>query len=115
MPPHSSHLLQPLNVGCFSPIKTLYGSQIEKLMRLRINHITKLEFLPAFGQAFKAAFTEQNIKAGFRATGLVPYNPERVISCLDLRLRTPTPPQDTNWVSKTPQNPDELKRQTEHI
>jgi len=115
MPPYSSHLLQPLDVGCFSPMKTLYGSQIEKLMRLRINHITKLEFLPAFGQAFKAAFTKQNIKAGFRATGLVPYNPERVISCLDLRLRTPTPPQDTNWVSKTPQNPDELKRQTEHI
>ena len=96
-------------------MKALYGSQIEKLMRLRINHITKLEFILAFGQAFKA-FTEQNIKAGFRATGLVLYNPERVISCLDLRLRTPTPPlQDTNWVSKTPQNPDELRRQTEHI
>jgi hypothetical protein len=39
MPPHSSHLLQPLDVGCFSPMKTLYGSQIEQLMRLRINHI----------------------------------------------------------------------------
>ena len=61
-------------------------------MRLRINHITKLEFLLAFRQAFKAAFTKQNIKAGFRAIGLVPYNPERVISCLDLRLRTLTPP-----------------------
>jgi hypothetical protein len=96
-------------------MKKLYSFQIEKLMRLRINHITKLEFLPAFGQAFKA-FTEQNIQAGFRAAGLVPYDPERVISCLDLRLRTPTPPpQDINWVSKTPQNPDELKNQTEHI
>jgi len=115
MPPHSSHLLQPLDVGCFSPMKHLYGCQIEKLMRLRINHITKLEFMPAFGQAFKA-FTEQNIQAGFRATGLVPYNPERVISCLDLWLRTPTPLlQDTHWISKTPQNPDELKSQTEHI
>src|ERR1700722_14740076 len=93
----------------------LYGSQIKQLMRLRINYITKLEFLPAFRQAFKA-FTEQNIKAGFRATGLVPYNPERVISCLDLRLRTPTPPlQGVSWVSKTPQNQDELRSQTEHI
>src|SRR5580704_2618045 len=84
-------------------------------MQLWINYIIKLEFLPAFRQAFKA-FTEQNIKAGFRATGLVPYNPERVISCLNLRLRTPTPPpQDINWVSKTPQNSNELKSQTEHI
>ena len=83
MPPYSSYLLQPLDVGCFSPIKKSYGFQIEKPIQLQINHITKLEFLPAFRQAFKA-FTEQNIKAGFRATGLVPYNPERVILCLNL-------------------------------
>lgn len=25
MPPHSSHLLQPLNVGCFAPLKKAYG------------------------------------------------------------------------------------------
>jgi hypothetical protein len=118
MPPHSSHLLQPLDVSCFSPMKTAYGFQIEKLMRLRINHITKLEFLPAFGQAFKAAFNEQNIKAGFKGAGLVPYSPENVLSHFDLRLRTPTPsplPQDTNWVSQTPQNPNELQSQTRHI
>jgi hypothetical protein len=69
MPAHSSHLLQPLDVGCFSPLKISYGKQIEKLVRLRIHHITKLEFLPAFKEAFQTAFTEQNIKSGFRATG----------------------------------------------
>jgi hypothetical protein len=69
MPPHSSHLLQPLDVGCFSPLKASYGKQIENLVRVRINHITKLEFLSTFKEAFKAAFTEQNIKSGFRATG----------------------------------------------
>jgi hypothetical protein len=117
MPPHSSHLLQPLDVGCFSPLKTSYGKQIENLMRLRINHITKIEFLPAFKEAFKAAFTEQNIKSGFRATGLVPYDPENVISHLDLRLKTPTPPppEEVNWTSKTPQNQKELESQTKHI
>jgi hypothetical protein len=99
IPPHSSHLLQPLNVSCFSPIKTAYSFQIKKLMRLQINHITKLEFLPAFRQAFKATFTKRNITARFRAAGLVPYSPENVLSNLNLRLRTPTlppPPQDTN-------------------
>jgi hypothetical protein len=53
MPPHSSHLLQPLDVGCFSPLKRAYGSQIESLIRSHINHITKLEFLPAFKAAFE--------------------------------------------------------------
>jgi hypothetical protein len=117
MPPHSSHLLQPLDVGCFSPLKASYGKQIENLIRVRINHITKLEFLPAFKEAFKAAFTEQNIKSGFRATGLVPYDPDNVLSHLDLRLKTPTPPpiEEPTWTSKTPQNATELEFQTTHL
>ena len=52
MPPHSSHLLQPLDVGCFSPLKRAYSREIEALIRHHINHITKLEFLPAFKAAF---------------------------------------------------------------
>ena len=117
MPPHSSHLLQPLDVGCFSPLKVAYSRQIENLMRLRINHITKLEFFPAFKEAFKTAFTKQNIKSGFRATGLVPYSPDNVLCNLDLKLKTPTPPpsQDEEWTSKTPQTLKELNHQTEHI
>ena len=117
MPAHSSHILQPLDVGCFSLLKTSYSKQIENLVRLRINYITKLEFLPAFKAAFDAAFTKQNIKAGFRATGLVLYDPENVISYLDLRLKTPTPPpiKEQSWTSKTPQNAEELGSQTAHL
>ena len=88
MPPHSSYLLQPLDVGCFSPLNALHGKQIKRLVRLRINHITKLEFLPAFQEAFKAAFIELNIETAFRATGHVPYNLDNLFSFLDLRLKT---------------------------
>ena len=117
MPPHSSHILQPLDVGCFGPLKKAYGKQIENLVRVRINHITKLEFLPAFHEAFKAAFSEQNIKSGFRATGLVPYDPENVLAHLDFKLRTPTPDSEegVNWTSKTPQNLKEVESQSTHI
>jgi hypothetical protein len=48
MPPHSSHLLQPLDVGCFSVLKQSYGRRVEQLMRLGINHIDKTEFLPLY-------------------------------------------------------------------
>lgn len=89
---HSSHILQPLDVGCFSLLKKSYSKQIENLVRIRINHITKLEFLLTFKDAFNVTFTEQNIKSGFRATGLVLYDPENVLSYLDLRLKTPIPP-----------------------
>jgi len=92
MPAHSSHLLQPLNVGCFSPLKAAYGRQIKTLIRLHINHIIKVEFLPAFKKAWDATFTKVNICGGFRGAGLVPFSLERVISELDVVIWTPTPP-----------------------
>jgi hypothetical protein len=92
MPPHSSHILQPLDVGCFGPLKVAYGKAIEHLMRMQITHITKDDFFPAYVQAFYAAITEKNIKSGFRASGLVPHNPDEVISRLDIKSKTPTPP-----------------------
>ena len=92
MPPHSSHLLQPLDIGCFSPLKHAYRHQVEICMQLGRNHIDKLDFLEAFKPARAAALNLSNIYSGFAAAGLVPFNPERVLSRLQLKLRTPTPP-----------------------
>jgi hypothetical protein len=117
MPPHSSHLLQPLDVGCFAPMKKAYGTQIGELIRNGINHITKLEFLPAFKAARDASITSNNIQGGFRGAGLVPFDPEAVISKLDLKLRTPTPApsEDLPWESQTPGNTKELASQNQLI
>ena len=57
MPAHTSHLLQPLDVSCFGPLKKAYGAQIENKMRLGINHISKEEFLPAFFTAHQQTMT----------------------------------------------------------
>jgi hypothetical protein len=65
MPLHSSHLLQPLDVACFSPLKRAYGDEISVLARDRIYYINKQTFLPAFKVAFKKAFTKENVCAGF--------------------------------------------------
>lgn len=113
MPAHSSHLLQPLDVGCFAVLKRTYGRLVEEKMRQRINHIDKLDFLSAYPQARKEAFKMDNIKSGFMATGLVPYDPERVLTQLDIYLKTPTPPgsQSTNSDPKTPHNLKQLKKQ----
>jgi hypothetical protein len=91
MPPHSSHILQPLDVSCFGPLKQAYSRQIEDMMRSHITHITKDDFFPAFCTAFYAAMTEKNIRAGFRGARLAPFNPESVLSKLDVKLKTPTP------------------------
>ena len=72
MPPYSSYLLQPLNVGYFSPLKRAYSREIKSLIYNCINYITKLEFLPAFKAAYKRSFTAANIYSAFRGIGLVP-------------------------------------------
>lgn len=120
MPPHSSHILQPLDVGCFGPLKQAYGRQIENLMRANITHITKDDFILAFAAAFQESMTESNIKGGFRGAGLVPLNAEGVLSKLNVQLRTPTPPEgaisiQAPWVSKTPNNPIEASSQSQYI
>ncbi len=51
MPAHSSHLLQPLDVGCFSTLKRSYRRLVGEYIRLGVNHIDKTEFLPLFKQA----------------------------------------------------------------
>jgi hypothetical protein len=120
MPPHSSHLLQPLDVGCFNLIKKAYGREIEHLIRCSITHVSKIEFFSAFYAAFQATMTEKNIKSAFRGAGLVPLDLESVVSKLDVRLRTPTPAEEvasplTPWVSKTPKTVLEAQFQCEYL
>ncbi|KAF2175803.1 hypothetical protein K469DRAFT_609499, partial [Zopfia rhizophila CBS 207.26] len=53
--------LKHFNACCFSPLKTAYRRQVEKLIRNQFNYITKLEFLLAFRDAFNASITKSNI------------------------------------------------------
>jgi hypothetical protein len=95
MPAYTSHILQPLDVSCFSPLKKVYGSQIENKMRLGINHITKEEFLPTFFTAHQQTMTVENITSGFRATGLTPFDPERVLEKLSPVIEATPSPQSS--------------------
>ena len=86
-------------------------------MRDHINHVTKLEFLPAFKAAFDCSFTSASICSAFRGAGLVPLEPDTVLSKLDVQLRTPTPPALTEalWEARTPSNVRELEAQSSLI
>jgi hypothetical protein len=74
MPPHSSHLLQPLDVSFFSVLKRAYGCQIEGFMRVGLNHIDKQDFLTAYSIARAESLTPITIRNGFTATDIFPYN-----------------------------------------
>jgi len=112
MPPHSSHLHQPLDVSCFSVLKQAYGDLVKARMALGVHHIDKPLFLELFQGARKKAFTSKNIKSGFKATGLIPLDPSQVLKRLQVKIRTPSPPapEQPNSVLplKTPANIVEL-------
>jgi hypothetical protein len=92
MPPYSSHLLQPLDIGCFGPLKRAYGQLVEAKMRLGFSHIDKLDFLKAYPAAHRMVFTAQNIRSGFAAAGIEPFEPCQVLDKLNYSLSTPSPP-----------------------
>jgi hypothetical protein len=98
-------------------LKRAYSRLIESKIRARINHIDKLDFLEAYPSARIEAFKSETIKNSFAAAGLMPYNPDRVISKLDIRLRTPTPPSSrgSEWEPKTPSNYVQLQKQASSI
>ena len=121
IPAHSSHLLQPLDIGCFAVLKRAYGRMVETKMRNGINHIDKLDFLEVYPLARIEAFKSETIKNSFAAASLVPFKPERVISKLNIQLRTPTPPpsrgseSSRNFTPKTPITQKDLRRQASSI
>ncbi|KAB2106151.1 hypothetical protein AG0111_0g6185 [Alternaria gaisen] len=119
MPAHTSHLLQPLDVSCYSPLKRAYGREIEELARQGVYHVDKIDFLTVYTRIRSAVFTQQNIQAGFQATGLVPPCPDRVLSSLTV-VRTPSPPQTTTennaaTQTETPHTVAQLQQQVRYL
>ena len=62
--PHSSHLTQPLDVAVFSPLKHAVSRELDRLLRLGIIRLEKVEFVEYYMKARLQAFTERNIMGG---------------------------------------------------
>ena len=81
-PPHSTHLLQPLDVGLFGPLQKHYRKAVEDFFLTTSHGINRAIFFPTYKQARAKAYTVENIKAAFRVTGTIPLNPRVVLSQL---------------------------------
>jgi len=91
LPPHSTHRLQPLDVGIFAPLATAYSNGIDKLMHrsLGFSRMTKRMFWPIFRAAWSDALTMENIRSAFESTGIHPTDPRKVMA--QVAIRTPSP------------------------
>lgn len=79
LPSHTSHKLQPCDVGVFGPLKTAYREQVEQLFRGGANTVGKQHFTLLYDRARTTAFTPENIKSAWRKAGLFPFDPDRVL------------------------------------
>jgi len=83
-PPHATHRLQPLDVGCFAPLATYYSQNLEGFT-VNSEGFTKLQkrdFFHLFFPAWQKAFTEKNVASSWRGVGLFPFDPDVVLGQL---------------------------------
>ena len=64
---------------------------IKDVIRRHITYIAKKDFIAGFYNAFFEAMSFDNIKFGFRAAGLVLFDPEHVIAKLEVPSFVLTP------------------------
>ena len=79
LPPHTSHISQPLDKGCFGPLKVAWRKACQTYMRKNPGKvITRFSFCGVFAEAWLASMTMQNIISSFRATGVFPLDRSQV-------------------------------------
>ena len=107
--PHSTHLTQHLDIGCFQPMKHWHQEVLDKVCRAGEVDFAKDDFLAEFEGIRRKTSKETTIKNAFLHTGLILYNPEVIKKIFaeknERRLRDVTPPrqQMANSLNETPE------------
>jgi hypothetical protein len=74
-PPNTTHKTQPLDKGCFAPLKSYWRAACHKYMKDNTQH----HFSELFAQAWMKGMTMTNIISGFKTTGIYPFNPQALL------------------------------------
>ena len=73
LPPHTTHLTQPLDKGCFGPLKMSWRQLCQKYLTENPGKVvTRYQFSRLFSEAWYESMTMSNIITGFRVTGVYP-------------------------------------------
>ena len=98
LPSHTSHITQPLDDGIFGPLKAAMARAIDQAATYDCGRISKADWASTLAAARTTAMIEHNIRVGWKATGLHPFNPQRVLTTVP---PTPTPLPRTPLASLT--------------
>lgn len=104
LPPHTTHICQPLDVAVYKSFKSHLSKLINLGKMLRGNFwIGKKDVASVIRCPFEESMTITNIKSGFRKCGIYPYDPNnidktqllrnQIIPNIDVDLTNPTAPK----------------------
>ena len=75
LPPNTTHLSQPLDKGCFGPLKMAWREECHRYLTMHPGRIiTKFQFSSLFRNAWLKSMSVANITGGFRVTGVYPVD-----------------------------------------
>ena len=76
LPPHCTDLLQPLDVACFSPVKTYYEKKLLDFSQTRGGAEKPLrnQFVNLVCKVWEDGLSPNNIRSGFRKCGIYPLD-----------------------------------------
>ena len=79
LPPHSSHITQPLDVGFYGPLKTNWKKAVSSFTLANVGQsVTKYQFAAIFKDAWESTVKMSTIVNSFRFAGIWPVNPDAV-------------------------------------
>ena len=81
LPPNTTHLAQPLDRSCFGPLKNSWKYACQRYIADNPGKVvTRFSFSKVFNEAWTQSMTNSNIIAGFRVSGIYPFNRNALLS-----------------------------------
>lgn len=75
LPPHTTHLTQPLDKGCFGPLKVFWKETCHDFCTRNPGRVvTRYDFSKLFAKTWFQSMSAPNILAGFRTCGVCPFS-----------------------------------------
>jgi DDE superfamily endonuclease/Tc5 transposase DNA-binding domain len=122
LPPHTTHLLQPLDLVIFRSMKHWQSRAVDLATRLFKDSFSKMDFLDTYPGVRSAALSPKNISSAWKAAGLVPFDPDVVLSKIEsapASKEVSPPPSNPTLTTMnplaTPSNPKEILRQSQYL
>lgn len=113
LPPHSTHKLQPLDVGFMGPLKTYYAQAVEAWLKSHPGRtLTHYQVASVLSTAYARAATIENAVNAFRKTGIFPFQPTIFTddafgsdTILQPACRSPAPTPNVTYVTPSDISP----------